>query len=380
MAIRKVGKYWQIDYYEPNGNRKRQNFKKKKDAVAELGRGESLKSEGRYLDVKKEYCSTLGEVLKLYEKNFDGQPSYNTAKRFFISDFKEYFGKDKRLSDIRFVDLETYRTHLKEKLTHHKKIRTPASINREMSCLRHVFKKAVEWEMIGENPFDKGALLLLKENNQRLRYLTEDEIDRLLDACATEVIKFPESKKRIKKITHKDPHYLRDIIECAILSGMRKQELLNLKWDEIQGGYIYLRKTKTSTSRQIPINDDLDTLFKRIRKRQGLGSKYVFIFQGKRVDDVTNGFNAALKRAGIQDFTFHDLRHTFASHFIMRGGNPKALQEILGHTTLTMTMKYAHLAQDHKKKAINRLNGLTAKKSDGHKIVTFSKNKKSATG
>lgn len=94
------------------------------------------------------------------------------------------------------------------------------------------------------------------------------------------------------------------------------------------------------------------------------------------IDSLKNGFKAALKRAGIEDFRFHDLRHTFANHFVMRGGDLKALQEILGHTTLTMTMKYAHLAQGHKQEAINLLNGLTTKKSDGHKMVTFSKTEK----
>jgi integrase len=379
MAIRKVSKYWQIDYYEPSGKRVRQNFKKKKDAVAELGKREALKGEGRYLDVKKEYHSTLGEVLKLYEQNFGQQPSFQTAKRFFIANYKDYFGEDKRLSDIRFVDLETYRTHLKQKLTHHKKIRTPAAINREISCLRHIFKKAGEWEMIGENPFDKGASLLLKENNERMRYLTEDEIDSLLDACATEVIKFPKSKKRVKQMTRKDIHYLRDIVECALNTGMRKGELLSLKWNQIRGDFIYLRKTKTSNPRQIPVNKDLHALFKRMRNQQGFKSRFIFTYQGKRIDDLKNGFYAALRRAGIEDFTFHDLRHTFASHFVMRGGSLKALQEILGHTTLAMTMKYAHLAQEHKQKEINLLNGLTTKKSDGHKMVTFSKNEKSAT-
>jgi integrase len=379
LAIRKIGKYWQIDYYEPNGKRKRQNFKKKKDAVAEEAKRLSLKAEGRYLDVKKEYNTTLGEVLKIYEENFGQQPSYNTAKRFFVSDFKQYFGEDKRLSDIRYVDLETYRTHLKKKLTHHNKIRTTASVNRQMSCLRHIFKKALEWDKIGENPFNKGASLLLKESNQRVRYLTEAEIDALLDACSTKVIKFPDSKTHVKQMTRSDTHYLHDIVECAINTGMRKGEILSLKWNQLNEGFIYLQKTKTLNPRQIPINDDLDALFKRIRSRQGLKLKYVFIYQGKRIDDTKMGFHAALRRAKISDFKFHDLRHTFASHFIMRGGSLKALQEILGHTTMTMTMRYAHLAQEHKQKEINLLNGLTTKKADGHKMVTFSKQKKSAT-
>jgi integrase len=90
---------------------------------------------------------------------------------------------------------------------------------------------------------------------------------------------------------------------------------------------------------------------------------------------------ASLKKAGIEDFRFHDLRHTFASHFVMRGGSIKDLQEILGHKSLTMTMRYAHLSQEHKKKAVNLLNGLTAPKNEKcHKTVTFSKSSKRANG
>lgn len=241
-----------------------------------------------------------------------------------------------------------------------------------MSCLRHIIKKSVEWELTDENPFNKGGTLLLKENNQRLRYLTEAEIDLLLDACATKVIEYPKNKSRLSQMTRRDEHYLRDIADCALNTGMRKGEILSLKWEQVRGDHIYLKKTKTLNPRQIPINDDLNDLFKRIRKRNGLRSKYVFICEGRRVYDIKSGFKAALKRAGIDDFRFHDLRHSFSSHFVMRGGDLKALQEILGHTTLTMTMKYAHLAPGHKRQAINRLNGLTTKKADGHKMVTFS--------
>lgn len=371
MAIRKVGKYFQIDYYEPSGRRVRKNFKLKKEAVAELGKRQALLAEGRYLDTKAECKTPLGEVLELYEKNFGHQSSYKTAKRFFIDNIKVYFGNATLLSDIRYRDLETFRSHLRKSPTYKGPLPADSTVNRQMSCLRHILKKAVEWEMIGENPFNRGQSLLLKENNQRLRYLTEDEIERLLDACSTKVIEYPKGQGTLSRMSRKDEHYLRDIVECAINTGMRKGEILSLKWDQIRNGFIYLRKTKTSNPRQIPINDDLDALFMRIRQRVGLRSKFVFAFQGKQnIKDVKSSFNAAVKRAGIEDFTFHDLRHTFSSHFVMRGGSLKALQEILGHTTMTMTMKYAHLAQEHKKEAINLLNGLTAPKNNGHKMVT----------
>jgi len=141
---------------------------------------------------------------------------------------------------------------------------------------------------------------------------------------------------------------------------MRKGEILSLKWDQIRDGFIYLSKTKTNDSRQIPINDTLDTVFNRIRKKQQLTSKYVFTYQGKRItSSVKNSFNAAKRKAKIEDFRFHDLRHTFASQLLLHGGDLKDVQELLGHKSMTMTLRYAHLTQEHKRKAVNLINNLT---------------------
>lgn len=350
MAIRKVGNYWQIDYYEPNGKRVRQNFKKKKDAVAELGKREALKVEGRYLDIKKEYTATLSELADKYTQNYRHQANFKNAKKRYLKNFKDYFGKDTLLTDIRYVDLELYRTHLKQKLTRFKTIRSDATVNREMSCLHHIFSKAVEWELIDQNPFNRGKTLLLKENNKRLRFLNEDEIDRLRDAC---------------------PGYLRRIVKCAIMTGMRRGEILSLKWDQIRNGFIYLDKTKTNEARQIPISDELERIFKEIRKEQHLTSKHVFLYNGKPMKRNKSAFRTAVKRAGIVDFRFHDLRHTFASQILINGGSLKDVQELLGHKDMTMTLRYSHLTQERKRKAVNLLNRLTAK-TDGHKMVTIS--------
>jgi len=350
--IRKRRNSYQIDYFDPDGKRVRKSFRKRKDAEAELGKRVSLIAEGRYLDVKKDYTTTLGELLTKYRENYEHQRSFQSGKDYCLANFKDYFGEHTKLANIRYVDFETYRNHLREKPTRHGTLRAIASINREIACLRHLFSKAVEWEMIEQNPFTKGKALVAKVNNKRFRYLTQDEINRLLDSCVND--------------------YTTDIVTAILNTGMRRREALNLEFEQIRNGFIYLDKTKTDESRQIPINDDLAELFKDIRKRNQLRSKYVFCdSKGRPFKQINRSFQASLKKAGIGDFRFHDLRHTFASHFVMRGGSLKDLQEILGHKSLTMTMRYAHLSQEHKKKAVNLLNGLTASLSGNcHKTVT----------
>ncbi|RJQ56456.1 MAG: site-specific integrase [Desulfobacteraceae bacterium] len=364
-TIRKRGKGYQIDYFDPTGKRVRKSFKKKKDAEGELGKRVSLIAEKRYLDVKKEYKTTLGELITKYRENHQQQRSYSTLKKYCLDVIGEHFGEDTLLSNIRYVDLETFRNHLRGKLTMHGKIRSDASVNRPMACLRHMLTKAVEWDMAEENPFTRGKTLYLKENNQRIRYLTDDEIEKLLSECTD---------------------HIKDIVECALNTGMRKGEILRLKWDQIRNGFIYLREdTKSKKAREIPINDDMDALFKRIRKQQHLTSKNVFNYyvetkdghkvRGSSIKDISRSFRSACTRAGIHDFHFHDLRHTFASHVIMKGGSLKDVQELLGHSSMAMTLRYSHLSQQHKRNAVNLLNGLTTagsrKNSSLSQNVTF---------
>ncbi len=163
--------------------------------------------------------------------------------------------------------------------------------------------------------------------------------------------------------------YLRSIVECAIMTGMRRGEILSLKWDQVRNGFIYLEKTKTNEARQIPISDDLELIFKGIRKDQHLTSKHVFTYMGEQVQEIKRSFKTALKRAGIQNFRFHDLRHTFASQVLLKGGSLKDIQELLGHKSMSMTLRYSHLSQEHKKRAVNLLNGITALSQNRHDVT-----------
>ena len=113
----KNGVSWQIDYFDPNGKRVRQSFKKKKDAEAELGKRISLIAEKRYLDVKKDYKTSLKELLDKYEENHKDQVGFKTGKRFYLQNFRDFFWEDTKLSNIRYVDLETYRNKLRHSIT-----------------------------------------------------------------------------------------------------------------------------------------------------------------------------------------------------------------------------------------------------------------------
>lgn len=341
--VRKRGGSYQIDYVDPAGKRVRVSFKKRKDAEAELGKRVSLIAEGRYLDVKKESKYTFDELLDKYIENFEHQPSYQSWKRCVIPRFRETFGSC-LLSKISYYDLENYRNKLMNTALTNGNVRTVGTSNKEIGCLRHIFSKAVEWEMLERNPFNRGKSLLFKENNKRLRFLTEDEIDSLLDEL------------------DKCPRVLKWLVICALHTGMRLSELLNLKWENIKGEFIYLYKTKTNEARQIPIDKDLTQLFDHIRRDRQLTSQYVFSrANGKRYNYVRKAFMMALKRAGVVDFRFHDLRHTFASHYLMRGGSLKNLQQILGHKNINMTMRYAHLSKEFARQEIEIMNGLTSK-------------------
>lgn len=341
MALRKFkNKGWQIDYYSPTGKRIRQVFPTKKEAEGELAKRKALIAEGRYLDIKKEIKITFDELAEKYIENYRHQRSFHRAKKHFIDILLKRFS-DRMLSGITYYDCENFMNERMNSNTWRGNKRTLGTVNREMSAFRHMMKKAVSWGMLERSPFDGGESFHRKENNQRLRFLLAEEIESLLNACAG---------------------YLKDIVEMALLTGMRKGELLSLKWSQIAGEFIYLHETKTNEARQIPISKDLEAISKKIRQRQwakGLKSEYVFCDDhGIPFKEVKRSFGAAVKRAGIMDFRFHDLRHTFASHYVMRGGSIKALQKILGHKTIQMTMRYAHLSREFAREEIQIMNGL----------------------
>jgi len=254
------------------------------------------------------------------------------SKKFMIQRLVDTLG-DIPLSGITTQLVEEYQT---SRLNDGRK---PATVNRELSTLKHMFTKANEWEMLGDEGLRRiRKVRKLQENNARLRYLSAEECQVLITAC--------------------DPH-LRPVVVTAINTGMRREEILSLEWEkhiDLKHGFILLDRTKNGDRREIPINRTLRETLQALPRR--INSPYVFTDrEGNRFKDLLHSFKSACRRAGIKDFRFHDLRHTFASRLLMSGADIVAVKELLGHKSMQMTLRYAHLAPSHKVAAISLLDG-----------------------
>ena len=147
---------------------------------------------------------------------------------------------------------------------------------------------------------------------------------------------------------------------------MRRKEILELNREQIKDELIHLVKTKTNRARVVPVTGGLKELLEELRKAEGAHPDYIFTYRGQPVKDVKNAFAKAKMEAKITDFTFHDLRHTYATNFLLRGGDVVTLSKILGHTTLQMTMRYVNLVAEDIKKAASVMDGFGSAKGNNN--------------
>ena len=225
--------------------------------------------------------------------------------------------------------LDQYRGHLRAEGV------GPATINREMATLKHALSKAVEWKLLRKIAREElAAIKKYQEPDGRLRYFSGPaEADRLLHACDAR---------------------LRPIVLAALHTGMRKGELLGLTWDlvDLTHGFIRLKQKKNREARALPFNETLWSLFSELRTRPDM--PWVFHdAEGRRHNDTRHPFEEACEGAGLTDF--HDLRHTFASWLMMRGVPLATVRNLQGHTSPTMTLRYAHLSPKHLTSAVRVL-------------------------
>jgi integrase len=217
------------------------------------------------------------------------------------------------------------------------------TINNCLTVLRNMLDTAAEWRIIATTPRVKW----LKVPRQRFRFLDFDEADRLVAAAEAD------------SLGHA-------MIVVAINTGLRLGELLALRWDavDLRAGRVHVREAaargvvgtpKSGRAREVPLND---TAIAALRAHKHLRGPTVFCTDGGRMltkNEAKAPLRRAQRRAGIVALGWHDLRHTFASHLVMRGVSIKAVQELLGHATIEMTMRYAHLAPTVTRDAVRTL-------------------------
>jgi len=339
MRVYQRKSVWYIDY-SFNGRRVRKNVgTSKKMAELALKNIEVKIAKGEFLGVIEEKQATFDELCVEYLKfsKVNKRPQVFRRDKIIANNLLKVFS-GKKIKHISVHDLEKYKLQRKNEVS-------ASTVNRELTCMNHMQNKAVEWGLLDFNRL--RIVRRFKEPPGRLRYLTDSEIGKLLKSCA---------------------NHIKSIVMVALNTGMRKGEILNLRWSNIdmKNRIIMIRKTKNNEMRMIPINNTLYYELKTIGAQSN--GQYVFTNQnGKPYGDVKTGFNAALRRAGIKDFRFHDLRHTFASRLVMAGVDIRTVQELMGHKDIKMTMRYSHLSDAHLKEAIKKLeNGTKLAQEDTH--------------
>ncbi|MGB3480337.1 MAG: tyrosine-type recombinase/integrase [bacterium] len=319
---------WYLDY-SLNGKRVRKSIgRSKKLALEALKAKETDIIRGKHLGVKQCKEILFDDLCQEYLNFSKANKSKSSYRRDTVS-VKNLMGSFKGLPvlEVTAQDMERYKNMRKEMVS-------PATINRELSCVKHMFTKAVHWGYLNDNTL--RTVTKFREPPGRKRYLRDEEIERLLYCCAD---------------------HLRPIVITALNTGMRKGEILGLKWSDVDmiNKAITVKFSKNHESRSIPINDELYATLIKLPNNSN-GSDFVFLGKhGVPIRSIQNAWERALKNAKINDFRFHDLRHTFASKLAIQGVSMRIIQELLGQKTILMTMRYSHLSNKTLRNAVDKL-------------------------
>jgi integrase len=334
MALWKRGKVWwvRIKWQKKLIRRSTHTSNKELARKVEL---EILKrlAEGKWFG--SEVKRTLKDLIERYETEYTSKKKYQARDRSIFKHFKSFFGENTLLQDIeKYIgEYESYRTAQGAK---------PATIVKELGLLRRMFNLAKKWRWVKDNPV--SLIEMPKVKNERVRYLTEDEYRRLLNALENEAI----------------PQWLKPIVEVALHTGLRQSNLLNLKWSEVN---LFSRvitieaiHMKNKENLGLPLTQRAVEILKELQKTKQIEG-YVFHDNGKKIypEKLRRAFKKACKITGIKDFTFHDLRHTFASYLRQRGVDLHSISKLLGHADTRMTQRYSHLSVENLREAISVL-------------------------
>jgi site-specific recombinase XerD len=273
---------------------------------------------------------------------------------------------DKRLDEITGLDVERWRAGEIERGL------SLETINRDISSIKAAFNRAVDWELIGTNPLAK-VKKSRTDDCLKVRFLSDDEEARLraaLDKREERRCAERDSANRwrsergyvllssLRQLTFTD--HVKPLVLLSINTGCRRGELFDLTWENVNLDRRILTVTgataKSRRTRHIPLNREATAVLLGWRAQAEAAEGLVFVNDaGQRFDRVNFSWRRLLKDAGITGFRWHDMRHHFASRLVMGGVDLNTVRELLGHSDYAMTLRYAHLAPEHKLKAVEVL-------------------------
>ncbi|WP_373282236.1 tyrosine-type recombinase/integrase [Silvimonas terrae] len=328
--MKQRGEIWWCDIARPDGTRLRRSLKTS-DKLEAQELHDRLRSE-------------MWREARLGQKP---KRSFDEAALRWIQEMEHKRSLDDDRSRIKWI-----RPHLKgytldqinntvvrdilEKMQPRGKPMSGATRNRYIALVRSIIRKAHrEWEWLDAAP----AFRLYRETTRRIRWLTP-----------------AEAKQLIKEL----PAHWKVIVQFALATGLRKNNILQLRWSQIdmarRVAWVHPDEAKAGRGIGVPLNQ---TAVNAIQACMGAHDEFVFTFEGKPMRiDSNSAWRSALLRAGIKDFRFHDLRHTWASWHIQNGTGLAELQEMGGWESAEMVRRYAHLAPDHMHSHASKLDDL----------------------
>jgi excisionase family DNA binding protein len=320
--------------YRDQGKRIREVVKhaqNRGEALLALQRKTSEIFDGKFHPKRKVEQLKFKDLASMYLENYAKvqKRSWRTDLCYLNAHLSPFFG-DSLLSVISQLAVEKY---ISRRISDGVQ---KSTINRELACLKKMLNKAIDWGYLDENPVRKVKFFSEKDNLKE-RVLTPEEETKLLDSC---------------------PECLGIIVLTAIHTGMRRAEILNLKWEDVnlEKKEIKVRKTKSGSIRTIPINETLYSMLSRLKKKK---SSPGYLFNNPRTGqpfkDVKKAFKGACERAGVEGLRFHDLRHTFASRLVENGADLITVKDLLGHFSVRITERYTHSNKNTKRQAVESL-------------------------
>jgi integrase len=329
-VFKRKNKYW-IDYYDSQKNRIQESShsSSKRDAEDLLSIRKSEILRGTFKRPVKITFKELGTKYMEYAK---------VNKRSWLRDqqmlesLTKFLGSERQVKEIYPADIEGFKLHRRKEVS-------SSTVNRELALLKRMFNLAIDWDLyLGSNPVRK--VKFFQELNMGFRTLTMEEEKKFL-ASATP--------------------YIQDIAIFALNTGLRIGEIPSLTWRsvDLENNLLSVFGHKTNKIRAVPIN----TGARRVLEYWALGRKSEFVFYnhetGNPFVDLKAGFALACRKARIEGVTWHTLRHTFASRVVACGVDVVTVQQLLGHSTVTVTMRYIHTNLDAKRNATQKLEGFS---------------------